>query len=477
MIRAVIVVLCAALLGCEKAAPVDPESERISALTAEFQGSYPIAREATRGVREYELEAAPGVVPLFDGRSFDVWAYNNQVPGPVLRVALGETLRVRFTNHLPQDTTVHWHGVRVPNPMDGTPGVTQAPIKPGESFVYEFVPKDAGTYWFHPHLRSSEQVERGLFGVLIVEDSDPPPYSRDVVWVLDDWRLAQDGTLDPRFNTLHDLMHDGRWGSVVAVNGHVREVLEVRPGERIRLRLVNTANGRVFAPDFSGLPAKVIAVDGLYTPEPLVPAGFELAPGNRLDLDITIPKEAVGREIQVVDRFTRKPFVIATLRIGGEPLETPSFPSPAKARVPVWQDAASVPVQNIDLNSERGGPFGIAWTLNGVAHTSHGAHPSLEFPVGRFVHLRFTNQSYRLHPMHIHGMFFKVLGRNGAPVREEFFRDTVLVHPKEAIDVGLVPLDEGDWMLHCHVLEHAEAGMMTTVRVGRSASGRTGVPG
>lgn len=464
--------LLALLAGC-RAEPDDPAARAISALTEEFDGSYPAEVDAEPGLHEYELVAAPAVVTMFDGRPLHVWAYDGQVPGPVLRAKVGQRLRVRFTNRLPQDTTVHWHGVRVPNAMDGAPGVTQPPVRPGEAFVYEFVPKDAGTFWFHPHLRSSEQVERGLFGVLIVEDRDPPPYTRDVVWVVDDWLLGQDGEIDPAFNTPRDLMHDGRWGNVVTVNGRVNEVLEVQPGERIRLRLVNTANGRVFAPDLSGLDAKVIAVDGMYTPEPLSPAGFELSPGNRLDLDVRIPPDAGGRTFPIVDRFTRRPFTLASIRVAGEPVATPEFPSPARGRVPQWHAADAVPpTQTFVLNAQRGGPYGIAWTLNGVAYADHSQHRGPALPLGRFARLRFTNESYRLHPMHIHGMFFKVLTRDGRPADEPFWRDTALVHPKETIDVGLVPLDPGRWMMHCHILEHAEAGMMTTLEVDGRATAR-----
>ncbi len=164
-----------------------------------------------------------------------------------------------------------------------------------------------------------------------------------------------------------------------------------------------------------------------------------------------------------MDRFTRRPFPIASFRVSGEPLATPSFASPAAGYVPAWREGVDeTPVSSFLLNAQRGGPLGISWTLNGTAHADH---PSAKLPLGRFARLRFTNESYRLHPMHIHGMFFKVLARNGSPVDEPFFRDTALVHPKETLDIGLVPLDAGSWMLHCHVLEHAEAGMMTTVRV------------
>ncbi|MGD9724331.1 MAG: multicopper oxidase family protein [Pirellulales bacterium] len=438
---------------------------------AEFAGSYPRHASPNGVVREFQLVAAPSAVPLFDGRPFEVWAYNGQVPGPMLRVRLGETIRAVFTNKLPQPTTVHWHGVRLPNAMDGVPGVTQSPVAPGETFVYEFTPKDAGTFWFHPHLRSSEQVERGLFGVLIVEDQTPPPYSRDELWVLDDWLLTREGALFPEFNTRHDLAHDGRWGNVVTVNGQrAPQQLSVNPGERIRLRLVNVGNGRVFALDFSGLDPKAIAVDGLYAARPFDPTGFELAPGNRLDLDILIPPSPAGRRFAVVDRFTRRPIPLAELVLEGEPVTAPPFDLPARAHVPAWiqTDEAPPPRAEFHLNASSGGPFGIQWTINGLAmdHLTHALPDGLrQLPLGEFSRLRLVNDSYRIHPMHIHGLFFKVLARNGTAVDEPHFRDTVLVHPKETVDIGTVPEDAGRWMLHCHILEHAEAGMMTVLEV------------
>jgi FtsP/CotA-like multicopper oxidase with cupredoxin domain len=436
----------------------------------EFAGAY--AERASRNgtVRAFQLVAAPGQVPLFDARPFDVWAYNGQVPGPTLRVRFGDTLRVVFTNNLPQPTTIHWHGVRVPNTMDGVPGVTQAPIAPGETFVYEFTPKDAGTFWFHPHLRSSEQIERGLFGVLIVDDPVPPPYSRDELWVLDDWLLTQDGQLFAEFNTRHDLAHDGRWGNVITVNGRTTPRLDVAPGERIRLRLLNVANGRVFVPDFSDLDVKVIAVDGLYTARPLSLSGFEIAPGNRLDLDVMIPRDAAGRRFAVVDRFTRQPIPLADIVVQGDQVAPPQFDSPARAHVPSWHRTAEETGVRAEfkLNARSGGPFGVQWTINDAAmdHATHALPEHLQhLPIGEFSRLRFVNESYRLHPMHMHGLFFKVLARNGAPVDEPYFRDTVLVHAKEIVDVGTVPEDPGRWMLHCHILEHAESGMMTVVDV------------
>jgi FtsP/CotA-like multicopper oxidase with cupredoxin domain len=449
---------CALAAACHASPARDP-------LVAEFAGSYPAATP-TGVVRAFELVAAPARLELLGGQPLDVWAYNGQVPGPTLRVRAGDTVRVTFTNHLPEETTIHWHGVRVPNAMDGVPHITQDPIPPGGSFTYEFVPKDAGTFWFHPHVRSSEQVERGLYGVLVVDDPTPPPYSRDEVIVLDDWRLDDTGQIAPDFNTRHDLMMDGRWGQTVTANGRTDTVLKVRPGERVRLRLLDVANGRVFAPDFGPLDAKAIAVDGQYLRAPIPAAGLELAPGNRLDVELTFDREYPP--IDVMDRFVAsRPNKLFTIVVDGDPVDTPAFASPARAHVPAWEGGLAVePAHTFHLNAESGGPFGIAWTIDGVAFShEHAGAPLVTLKRDHFAHLRFVNDSARIHPIHLHGMFFRLLARDGAAVDEPFFRDTVLIHGHETVDLGLVPTERGTWMMHCHILEHAEAGMMTTIRV------------
>ena len=439
-------------------------------LARELKGAFPERASPTGTVRTFDIEAREAELALIDGGKLRVWAYNGSVPGPELRIRLGETLRVRFTNRLPQPTTIHWHGVRVPNAMDGVPHVTQPPVEPGGSFTYEFTPKDAGTFWFHPHVRSSEQVERGLYGVLVVEDRAPPPYTRDVVWVLDDWLLDETRQIFDRFNTMHDLMHDGRWGNVVTVNGRTSSVLEARGGERIRLRLLNASNGRIYAPDFGALDARIIAVDGLYLARPIPLGRFELAPGNRLDLDITLPAGPASRSLPVIDRFyeERTNHLADIIIDGATDRPVPAFASPAHARVPAWSAGLSIPVtKEFRLDARRGGSYGIEWTINNEAFAGHEHHgpPMLTLERGGWVRLRFVNASFRLHPIHLHGMFFRLLARNGTPVDEPFFRDTVLMHSKETIDIGLVPLDAGRWMMHCHILEHAEAGMMTLFEV------------
>ncbi|MHB8764847.1 MAG: multicopper oxidase family protein [Deferrisomatales bacterium] len=445
---------------------VFPWAALLAAGCAGLGGARP---EAPRPGHEIELVAAPARLELLDGRALEVWAYNGQVPGPTLRVRAGEPLRVRLVNRLPQPTTIHWHGVRVPNAMDGVPHVTQPPVRPGESFVYEFSPPDPGTYWFHPHLRGSEQVERGLHGVLIVEERDPVPFTRELLWVVDDWSMGGDGQLDPEFNTRSDLAHDGRWGGVVTVNGQVGPTVTLAPGERVRLRIVNVANGRVFAPEFGPLQPRVVAFDGLPTDRVLGAEGLELAPGNRVDLDLVVPASLRGQAVEVMDGFTSRTRLLATIAVAGEPVPTPEprlEPQPAAVPVDLTE-----PTAVFRLASRTGGPFGIEWTINGRVQRhedegGHGLHDVVaDLPLGRWARLRFVNDSFRLHPMHLHGVFFRVVARGGLPVDEEHWRDTVLMRRKETVDIAVQPRDLGLWMMHCHILEHAESGMMTLFRV------------
>jgi len=464
--------ILALALGC-KADPGEPAGKDDESgasntverrLLAEFKGSFPEDASPNGEVVNFEFAAAPSEIELLPGFKTKIWAYDGSVPGPTLRIRLGQTMRLKFTNSLSQPTTIHWHGVRVPHAMDGVPGVTQPPIKPGETFVYEFTPKDPGTFWFHPHVRGAEQLERGLYGALIVEDAKPAPYSRDLIWVLDDWRLTEDAQIYDQFVTGGDISHDGRWGNVPTVSGQVQPTIMVKPGERIRLRLINSANARIFRPDFSSLKATGIAFDGMTASKPFDPTGYDLAPGNRLDLDITIPIGAKEDTFQIVDRFTRQPFVLAELKIEkSDPISPKLFESPATARIPAWREVMDLEVDTkMVLNARRGGKYGIEWLINGRPWNEH---ESLKLKHGEMQRLQFVNQSFRLHPMHIHGLFFKVVARNGKPVEEPHWRDTVLVYPNETIDVGVVPLDKGKWLTHCHIQEHAEAGMMTLVEV------------
>ena len=256
---------------------------------------------------EFTLIPGPAKVPLVDGQPSEiaVWAYNELVPGPPLRVQQGERVRIAVENRLAEETTVHFHGIRLPNAMDGVPHLTQHPIAPGQTFHYDFTVPDAGTYWYHSHQRSAEQVGRGLYSAFIVEEREPIRVDRDVVWLLSDWRLLPNGQISDDFRNMHDMAHNGRVGNTVTMNGRVRETFAVRRGERIRLRLINAANARIFGLTFSGHRPRVIAYDGQpVEPHEPIDGRIILGPGMRMDLILDMTGKP-GERFQVLDNFYR----------------------------------------------------------------------------------------------------------------------------------------------------------------------------
>ena len=278
-----------------------------------------------------------------------------------------------------------------------------------------------------------------------------------------------DISIFPHFNTRHDLMHDGRWGNMITVNGQFQPEFGATPGERIRLRLINGANARVVMPIFNGIDAKIIAVDGKPVSQILTYHGFDLAPGNRIDLDITIPAEARGQSFVVEDEFTRNRTPLASIKVKDvQPVEAQTFKPPtAENFIPAKIFDNISPVKTWDLDAIRGGRYGIGWAMNRLLWPNS---DKTDVQIGQPQKIVFKNNSPRLHPMHIHGTFFRVLERNGKSEEEPFTRDTILLGPRESVVIGLVPTETGVWMSHCHIQSHAEAGMMSTIKVSPQSS-------
>ena len=428
---------------------------------------------AATAVNETSLRAGLSRVGLLPKPTPDtaVWAYNGMVPGPEIRVRQGDRLRVVVENGLDEETTVHWHGIRLPNAMDGVPHLTQRPIAPGETFVYEFDLPDAGTYWYHPHQRGFEQVGRGLSGALIVDEREPVDVDRDVTWVLDDWRLVRDASISPDFGNGMDMAMAGRIGNTVTVNGKVAETLVVRAGERIRLRLVNTANARIFGLNFRGHEPQVIALDGHPVEPYRLPGRLTLGPGERADLVIDMVGEP-GERFQVIDNFYwQSRYKLLDIAYAAEP--------PIRRRPP----ASNVrlppnPVPEPDLEgAERheivfGGGMGMSsgmgghlWSVNGVSMTGHHHEPFLTLDRDEPYVLAMRNSTLFHHPIHFHGHAFRILSRNGRPSRRREWQDTVLMAPNESIEIGFVADNPGAWMIHCHIQEHQAGGMMGVIRI------------
>jgi FtsP/CotA-like multicopper oxidase with cupredoxin domain len=446
---------------------------------------------ADRGPKEVRVTAKRALAPLVGGGQPEtsVWAFDGTVPGPVVRVKQGERLRVAVENQLTEATTVHHHGIRLPNAMDGVPYLTQKPIAPGETFVYEFNVPDAGTYWYHPHINSAEQVGRGLSGPLIVEERAPIDVDRDVAWVLSDWRLLPDAQISDDFRNMHDMAHNGRVGNTVTINGKVPDTFSVRAGERIRMRLINAANARIFALRFHGHEPLVIAYDG----QPVAPhepadGRILLAPAMRVDLVLDLIGKP-GARFQVVDDFYRGlEYRLVDLVYGNEALRDKPLapPNPLAANTIPEPDVEAAQRFEVTFNGgmmggmmmrDRGGGMGgkmnmmemmhtgKIWFINGVAVLGHVMDPMLTLNRGRSYILSLNNETAWWHPMHLHGYAFRVITRNAVPTKLREWQDTVLMRPREKVEVAFVADNPGDWMFHCHILEHQESGMMGVIRV------------
>ena len=440
------------------------------------------------GQVEFTLAARPGRAALAGPRypETPVWSYNGSVPGPTLRVRQGDRIRVLVENGLGEETTIHWHGIRLPNAMDGVPHLTQKPIAPGETFLYEFDVPDAGTYWYHPHQRSYEQVGRGLAGALIVEEREPIEVDRDVTWLLDDWRLQSDASISEDFGNFHDVSHNGRLGNSVTINGRVPEAFGVRRGERLRLRLVNAANARIFGLEFRGHRPVVIAYDGQPVEPHAAPGGrVVIGPAMRVDLILDMAGRP-GERFTVVDNFYQtQAYRLVNLVYDAEPLrrhlpETPVALPPNTMPEPYIGSAerhdvtfgggmmGGMMTAIMDGREVAMGEMmrqGIAWAVNGVAATGHVHEPLLTLERGRSCVLALDNDTAWHHPIHLHGHSFRVISRNGQPTRYREWQDTVMLDPRERAEIAFVADNPGDWMLHCHILEHQAAGMTGTIRV------------
>ncbi|MEC7965780.1 MAG: multicopper oxidase domain-containing protein, partial [Pseudomonadota bacterium] len=271
-----------------------------AAASAATAGLLPFGRPQVAHARGFApLEARKGAVQLAPSEfpKTEVWGYDGLAPGPVLRHPQGGRLQRQLINHLPQPTSVHWHGIRIDNAMDGVPGLTQEAVPPGGQFDYDFALPDAGTYWYHAHWASPEQVGRGLHGALVVTEAEAPDVDRDEVLLLDDWRLnPEDGQIFADFDNMHDRSHAGRLGNISTCNGLYDAVIPVKQNERLRLRLINAANARIFTLALQGMSGWVMALDGMPLPEPVIASeALVLAPGQRIDLivDITASEEAL----------------------------------------------------------------------------------------------------------------------------------------------------------------------------------------
>jgi len=448
-----------------------------------------VASESEAGF-DYVLELRPSSASLLagPGQKTPVWAYNGTVPGPVLRARKGREISIRVFNRLEQATSVHWHGVRIENAMDGVSNLTQEPIAPGTFFDYRFTPPDAGTFWYHPHNRTWEQLARGLYGALIVEEnSEIQTSDRDYAIMVDDWRLTQNGLIDEAsLGSMHDWSHGGRLGNVLTLNGRDYEELAVNPGERVRLRFINSANARIMRFGIRGHSPWLVALDG----QPVDPVrvdeqGVEIAPAQRFDLMVDVKGNA-GDRIEIIETSGTDNLVAGYLICGDKQKELGYRTNPVRVNT-------DVPLPNLDQarklelvmsggamrflagGTYRGEQFNgrtLArvhkqfWAFNGTAGMDD--KPFFSVKAGETVSLRMVNDTLWPHAIHLHGHHFQVMKRGaiGSPdlapthgVEKSALRDTVLLQRDEVVEIAFAADNPGKWMLHCHMLEHQASGM------------------
>jgi suppressor of ftsI len=459
------------------------------------------------------LRLAAGLVRrAIAGRAVVMYGFNGQYPGPLVRAKRGGTLVVRFENRLDQPSSVHWHGVRLDNRYDGVPDVTQAAVPPGGTFEYRVHFRDAGIYWYHPHVREDIQQDLGLYGNILVAPEPGarlPRVEREEVLALDDILLDDQGLLPYGADEpTHALM--GRWGNVFLVNGEPRYVLTVRRGDVVRFYLTNVSNARVYNVAFGNARMKVVASDGGKFERESWATSVVIAPAERYVMDVLFDKAgevALTNRVQALDHMygvhTPEVDTLGTVLVnasGGKGEAQATF---ARLRVngdvtaelaSYRRQASRAPDHTLVLALEASGlPSAVAMMLNSlnvpmdwndgmamanwvttgrevhwILRDAASGHENMDihwrFKRGSVVKLRIFNDPTSAHamdhPIHLHGQRFLVLSRNGVPNENLVWKDTGLVPAGETVDFLVDMANPGTWLLHCHVAEHMGTGMM-----------------
>ncbi len=449
------------------------------------------------------------------GRPAVMYAYNGQIPGPLIVVPQGAEITVDFANHLDQPTSVHWHGVRLDNASDGVPGLTQPPIAPGSHFTYRVRFPDAGTYWYHPHVREDTQQDLGLYGNIVVEPRGGALLPREQVLMLDDISVTADGLVPyGRDAATHALM--GRFGNVLLVNGEPAYHLTARRGEVVQFRLTNASNTRVFNLSFPGARMKVVGSDAGMFERPEWVESVVIAPAERYIVQVrfdtpgrvpfvnrvrsldhlfgrfltladtlgivhvrspSVPRDA-GFDRLVADRrmtadierlrpyFQRLPdhTLLLTLETHDLPFVTRQLMLLDSVYFTPVEWTESMPNMNWAATSDQ-----VRWVLRDPATGRENMDIDWTFRRDTVITLRLVNDRNTLHgmqhPIHIHGQRFLVLAVNGVPNTNLVWKDTVLVPAGAAVDILLDLSNPGQWMIHCHIAEHLTAQMMAAFTV------------
>jgi FtsP/CotA-like multicopper oxidase with cupredoxin domain len=475
-----------------------------------------LAQAGRSGVREISLEAREVRWELAPGKVVTAMAYNGRVPGPEIRIKEGERVRVRLTNRLAEPTTIHWHGVDVPNAMDGVPGVTQKPVPPGKTFVYEFDARPAGTRWYHTHVAEHRQLDLGLAAPLIIEPNrpDPVPVDREYTLVLDDWATGtgqpvpstregiaggrggmggmmggQGGMMGGGMGRMMERMM-GRGGmggmmggdhtpayDTMTINGKAypaTEPLRVRKGERLRLRLINASADHTHVVRLANHRLQVTHTDGNPLEQPVDVDALPIAPAERYDVVIVADRPGAW-VLACLAPGHRSAGEQVLLEYEGRESDKATAPDEGLAGLNLWQYGLGRGRNVLPTSSGRERVYDLAlsggmmmggsdvWTINGKQYPQT---DPLRLRRGDLARVRFVNHSMEGHPMHLHGQSFKVVGINGARYARGILKDTVDIEPHMgSVVLEFTAHNPGDWFFHCHKPMHMDGGMITLAQI------------
>jgi FtsP/CotA-like multicopper oxidase with cupredoxin domain len=434
---------------------------------AAYASAYTAAQPVPGGrVVTVDLEAREITWEFVPGRSTRAWGYNGQVPGPVIEARVGDVLEVRLTNRLPEATVVHWHGLELPAPMDGT-DMVQHPVAPGETFTYRFALPHAGTFWYHPHLDETVQLERGLYGALVVRGPDEPQLDVERVLVLDDVALDDAGQIRPPGSWVE--RHDGRQGTTRLVNGRREPELTIAAGQVERWRIVNVASARYIRLSIGGRPFTLLGTDGGLISAPVTTDEVLLTPADRVDIAVgpfaegeLLRVESLPHDRGTIAILNVGPF--ARLRVGPAKPSRAAIPARLRHIEPLVRGDVQ-PTREIRLGERPHPEHRVEFVVNDEVH-----HRDAPVTAGELQVWDIVNDSSMDHPFHLHGFFFQVVAVDGRPPAYLSWEDTVNVPAKGRVRIAWVADDRpGEWMYHCHILEHHAAGMMAHIAVVRAA--------
>lgn len=409
-------------------------------------------------MKQFTLVAQNAIISLSSGTKIPVWTFNGIAPGPTLHVQQGDLVVVKVVNQLSFGITIHWHGIDSFNSADGVAGVTQDAIGAGKTYTYRFITPDAGTYWYHAHQLAYDETAGGLFGTLIVDPKTPTIHADvDYSVALHEWNGPNDQSLFAIDDTLKTLSK------------------EARPGQWVRLRIVETSNTDSSIPHLVtllGAPFKVISLDGhdLNGPQWLNTVPIPIGTAQRVDLLFQMPAQGSVSLITANDQdnnqhYQRYPSVVigqgtvpSTLPAVSQWFDITTYGQPGPGAITLQSHFDNT--STIDLNNQMGtslGRQGMTYTMNGKVFPDTGM---IMVKYGQLVKIQLVNQSDLYHPIHLHGHIFTVLDKNGKALTGSPIRlDTIIVQPHTTYDIAFVANNPGIWMIHCHNFQHANWGM------------------